>query len=230
MNSPPAPDTNPFVEPTAPPPPPAAAAPPPPPVAAPPPAPAPPAAAPPPPPTPEPVAPATFDAPPTPVADVPPPPPAPDPAAAPAPEPVAATAPMPDAVSGPGLTDPFGLGAAMDRLASGSRKTGRAAALVAAARMELGESVLAAVVGRFQGADAVLVITDRRMVVANDRAWEPDVVPVGLELGLTVQGWADGRNAVLRFERDGVELVVDRIADAEIARDIAGMVRERAGG
>ena len=141
-----------------------------------------------------------------------------------------AAEPMPDAASGPGLTDPHGLGAAMDRLASGSRKTGRAAALVAATRLEVGESVLAAAVGRFQGADAVIVITDRRMLVANDRAWEPDVVPVALEPGLTVQGWADGRNAVLRFERDAVELVVDRIADAEVAREIAGVVRERTGG
>ncbi len=137
---------------------------------------------------------------------------------------------MPDAAAGPGLTDPFGLGAAMDRLASGSRTIGRAAALIVADRLEAGESVLAAAVGRFQGANAVIIITDRRMLVANDRAWAPDIVLVGLEPGLAVQGWADGHNAVLRFERDGRELVVDRIADAEIAREIAGVVRERTGG
>ncbi len=173
-----------------------------------------------------------FDPPPVPTgADVAPP--VPDgsdiPPPAQEPEPAVAAAPMPDAAVGPGLTDPFGLGAAMDRLTSGSRKTGRAAALVAADRLEAGESVFAAAVGRFQGADAVVAITDRRLLVANDRAWAADVVLVGLGPGLAVQGWADGHNAVLRFERDGKELVVDRIADAEIAREIAGTVRERSG-
>ncbi len=118
----------------------------------------------------------------------------------------------------------------MDRLASGSRAIGRAAALIVADRLEAGVSVLAAAVGRFQGANAFIIIADRRMLVANDRAWAPDIVLVCLEPGLAVQGWADGHNAVLRFERDGRELVADRIADAEIAREIAGVVRERTRG
>lgn len=53
---------------------------------------------------------------------------------------------------------------------------------------------------------------------------------VGLQPGLSIQGWVCGHNAVLGSERDGRELVMDRITDAEIAREIAGAVRERTGG
>ena len=56
----------------------------------------------------------------------------------------------------------------MDRLTSGFRIAARAGALLAADRLEVGKSELAAVVGRFQGADAVIVTNDRRMLTTND--------------------------------------------------------------
>ncbi|MEO0495503.1 MAG: hypothetical protein AAF081_19015, partial [Actinomycetota bacterium] len=163
------------------------------------------------------------------------------PAPAPAPEPPASPPPaadaappepraMPDAAAGPGAADPHQLGAAVGRLSGSSRKAGKAAFSVLATHLEAGETVQMAANCRFLGADGAVVVTDRRMVIANAREWEPDVVPVGLEPGLTVQGWQDERAAALVFGRDGHELVIDRIADRQVAQEIATEVRRRAGG
>ena len=137
---------------------------------------------------------------------------------------------MPDASDGPGLTDPHGMGGALSRLGDGSRKVGRAACLVAVTVLEPGEQVEVAAIGRFLGAAAVVLVTDRRMVVVNDRPWDPDIVSVTLAPGLEVQGWQDGRSTALRFHQGPDDLVVDQIVDADAARHIAGIIRQRAGG
>jgi len=85
-------------------------------------------------------------------------------------------------------------------------------------------------VGRFLGAPAVIVVTDHRMLVVNDRQWEPDIVPVGLEPGLEVEGRRDDHSAALVFRRGGAELVVDLITDPDAARDVASLVRARVDG
>ncbi|MEM9466173.1 MAG: hypothetical protein AAGA90_12425, partial [Actinomycetota bacterium] len=162
-----------------------------------------------------------------------PPPAAPAPApAAPAPAPAAPEPPraMPDAVSGPGATDPHQLGAAVNRLSGSTRKASAAAFAVAAVSLADGEIVQMAIGCRFLGADGAVLLTDRQMMIVNDRSWEPDVVPVALEAGLTVQGWQDDRWAALVFARDGHELVVDRIGDRAIAQELAAEVRRRSEG
>lgn len=136
---------------------------------------------------------------------------------------------MPDAASGPGTTDPHQLGAAIDRLSASTRKASAGAFAVASVSLDEGEIVQLAVGCRFLGADGVIVVTDRRMLIANDRAWEPDVVPVALEPGLTVQGWQDDRSAALVFARAGHELIVDRITDRAVAQELAAEVRRRSG-
>ena len=40
-----------------------------------------------------------------------------------------------------------------------------------------------------RGADGAVVLTEHRLVVANARSFDPDVVTIGLEPGLGVQGW-----------------------------------------
>ena len=235
---------------TPPPPPPPAPAPPPPPPPPPPPSRPPPSSdslppfAPPPPPAPVPEPPATFDPPGQPETapfdrdaifhspDTAPPPagaPSAPPDAAPVPPPVAAE-PMPDAAGGPGLTDPAGLGAAVARLSGSSRKAGHAAFMVLARSLEPGEQVSVAAQCRFRGAPGAVALTDQRLIVVNSREWEPDVLPVGLEPGLVVQGWQDERHAALVFTRDGRDLVIDKISDSALAQEIAVGVRGRAGG
>ncbi|MFT5203449.1 MAG: hypothetical protein ACI9C1_002848 [Candidatus Aldehydirespiratoraceae bacterium] len=200
-----------------------------------PPTPEPAAVVPPPPPPPAPVAPT-----PPPVVDQAPPfaptapplAPTPAPAAPPAtaPEPPVPAQPMPDASSGPGLTDPSGLGAAVGRLSGASRKAGHAAFMVLARSLEEGEQVATVTSCRFRGAPGALALTDRRLLVVNAREWEPDILPVGMEPGLTVKGWQDEKRAALVFVRDGHELVVDQILDRSMAQEIATGVRARAGG
>ena len=137
---------------------------------------------------------------------------------------------MPSAESGPGVTDPHGLGAAVSRLSGSSRKHGHAAFMVLARVLEEGEQVSVVTSCRFRGAPAALALSDRRLLVVNAREWEPDVLPIGLEPGLTVQGWQDERHAALVFTRDGHELVVDQIGDRAMAQEIAVGVRARVGG
>jgi len=137
---------------------------------------------------------------------------------------------MPSAEAGPGLTDPHGLGAALSRLSGSGRKAGYAAFMVLARILEEGEQIAVVTACRFRGAPAALALSDRRLLLVNAREWEPDVLPVGLEPGLTVQGWQDERYAALVFTRDGHELVVDRIGDRAMAQEIAAGVRSRVGG
>ncbi len=137
---------------------------------------------------------------------------------------------MPDAASGPGLTDPAGLGAAVGRLSGGARKAGHAAFMVLARSLEEGEMVSVVAQCRFRGAPGAVALTDRRLLVVNAREWEPDVLPVGFEPGLTVQGWQDERHAALVFSRDGHDLVIDRIGDRALAQEVAAGVRARVGG
>ena len=136
---------------------------------------------------------------------------------------------MPDAASGPGITDPFGIGSAVGRLSGGARSQGHAAFMVLACSLDPDESAQLVVHCRYNGAAGALALTDRRLLVVNAREWEPDVTTIDLEPGLTVQGWQDGNHAALVFEREGAETVVDRIADGAVAQEIAAAVRGRSG-
>ncbi|NIT97829.1 MAG: hypothetical protein GWM91_21450 [Actinobacteria bacterium] len=137
---------------------------------------------------------------------------------------------MPDAASGPGVTDPFGIGSAVGRLSGGARTKGHAAFMVLACALEPGEGAQLVVQCRYNGAAGAVALTDRRLLVVNAREWEPDVTTVDLEPGLTVKGWQDGNHAALVFEREDDEVVVDRIADSAVAQEIAAAVRGRSGG
>ncbi len=136
---------------------------------------------------------------------------------------------MPDAAAGPGLTDSAGLGAAIGRLGNASRKLGKSAFMVLACTLDTDERVEVVVQGRFLGAAGVMALTDRRLLIVNAREWNPDVMPVGLEPGLTVKGWQDGGTAALVLARDGHELVVDRIADLDVVQQIVTQIRARSG-
>jgi len=137
---------------------------------------------------------------------------------------------MPDAASGPGITDSAGLGLAVDRLAGSSRKAGKAAFMVLACNLDDGETVQSVVQCRFRGAAGAMALTDRRLLIVNAREWNPDVSPVALEAGLTVQGWQDGGTAAIVLGRDGHEIVIDRIGDLDVVQEIVGQIRSRAGG
>ena len=137
---------------------------------------------------------------------------------------------MPTAADGPGLIDPAGLGPAVSRMVSSARKAGRAALAVVSVELQEGEKVQTVAQGRYLGANGVLVLTDMRLLVVNDREWQPDVTTVELDPGLVVKGWQDDRRAALVFERAGEQMVIDQIADRDLAQELASGVRDRTGG
>jgi hypothetical protein len=119
------------------------------------------------------------------------------------------------------------MGVVVARLSSASQRNSRAALSVVATALEDGELVEAAIAGRALGHNAAAVLTRTRLVVATDRSWSPDVVSLDLAGGAEVQGWEDGRNAVLEVKTDAVTLVMDQIRDGELAREMAALLRAK---
>jgi hypothetical protein len=128
-----------------------------------------------------------------------------------------------------GPADPNGLGVAASRLDKGPLKKARAAFAVAGAILEDGEQVEAVVAGQFEGNPALLVLTDRNLVVVDDRPWKPLVVRVDVDGSLQVQGMQDNRTATLTVLAAGRQFVIEQIAAKELAVEMAQRIRYRAG-
>lgn len=125
--------------------------------------------------------------------------------------------------------DPHGFEAALARVGPMARRNARAAVVVAAALLAPDEQVDAVVLGRVYGHSGVVVLTDRRLLVVNDRAWKPDLAELDVAVPLEVAGWQDDRAASLTFTVGDFSLVVDTIRDRDSARELAGKVRDRVG-
>lgn len=133
--------------------------------------------------------------------------------------------------SGPtGPVDPHGLGPAIEQLGFMTKRSARLPALVAATQLEEGERVEVVVQGTWLGETAVAVLTDRRLLLANDRSWKPDLRSIEPRPGLQVQGWGDDRSASLHLSGIGEAAAIEDIGDAGLARDLAARLRARAGG
>jgi hypothetical protein len=213
----------------APPPPPIVESPPPPPVAPPPP---PPPVAPPPP---VPTAPLP---PPVPTAPLPPPVPGtplPPPGATIASEPAAGAAPpvapVPAPVVTPTATDPHGLGSAVARLSSSHRKAAKASLAITSVLLDDGELVECLVAGQVNDLDGLVCLTNRRILVVNDRQWLPDQLSLPVDGAVTVRGEASSStSAMLTIEREAHRAVVTKISDVQLAQELAQRIRARAAG
>lgn len=135
--------------------------------------------------------------------------------------------PAPIAPAGP--ADPNGLGAAAGRLGNGPRKQARAAFAVAGAVLEDGERVEALVAGKYEGNPALAVLTDRGVLLVDDRPWKPTVERIDVDASLQIQGMQDNRTASLTFHRNGRQQIVDQIADRALAVELAQRIRHRTG-
>ncbi|WP_426572284.1 zinc ribbon domain-containing protein [Aquihabitans sp. McL0605] len=186
--------------------------------------------APPPAPTyPQPPAPGGYAPPPPPPQTYAPPPPAwgqPQPGGYAAP---GAYAPPPPPVAPAGFADPNALGAAVARLGAGPRKATRTAVAVAGALLREGETVEAVVGGKLEGNAAVLVLTDRSLLLVDDRLWKPFTQVIDVTPTLDVQGWQDDRTASLTLVAEGGQLVLDQIQDRPLAVEMAQRIRYRTG-
>jgi hypothetical protein len=132
------------------------------------------------------------------------------------------------AVSG-GPIDPHRIGTAIGGIGMFSRRAGKVAFAVIATVLDDNETVEVLVQGRFRGEDGAAVLTNRRLVLANDREWKPDIEVVQLSPGLTVQGWQDDRSAALAFNRGDASTVIDQIGEKDSAQRMAAAVRARVG-
>ncbi len=134
---------------------------------------------------------------------------------------------VPEPDGGDGVVDPAGVEGPLGRLSAGARRSALAPLGVVAALLEHGEQVEAIVQGELQHRPAVAVLTDRRVVVANDRRWRPDVRTFPLDPTLVVHGWQDERRATLVFVAGGTGTVLHAISDRPLARDLAQRIRAR---
>lgn len=125
--------------------------------------------------------------------------------------------------------EPTGLGAAYARLSSTVRKNTKVAVAVAGSLLQDGEVVEAVIGGKLEGNGAVLVLTDRGLLLADDRQWRPSTERIAVDDQLQVQGWQDDRTASLTLLFGGRQLVVDQITDRPLAVEMAQRIRYRTG-
>jgi hypothetical protein len=126
--------------------------------------------------------------------------------------------------------DPAGLGAALSRLGSGGRKGAKAPANAAALLLRDGEIAECVVHGQLYGANAIVVLTNQRLLVVNDREFRPDIVDITPDGSVSVQGWQDDRAAALLIQRNEVSVQIERIGDKPLAQELAQRIRSRASG
>lgn len=118
---------------------------------------------------------------------------------------------------------------AVGRWANGPRKHAKTALAVAGAALADGEVVEAAIAGRFEGNQAVLVLTDQALHLADERQWKPVTERFELDPLFQIQGWQDDRTASLTIVSGGRQMVLDQIADRPLAVEMAQRVRYRTG-
>lgn len=98
---------------------------------------------------------------------------------------------------------------------------------MAVTRLVDGETVRYAVGGRFRAKDGVVMLTNRRLIVANDREWDPEVVVIDDLDAVQIEHWVERRAAILRITADGKAHVVDRINDLEVVETLVESVQNR---
>ncbi|MEQ8716160.1 MAG: hypothetical protein RIE08_00995 [Acidimicrobiales bacterium] len=136
---------------------------------------------------------------------------------------------MPSAAAVSGThPDPHGIGSAVARLSMLTRRAGRTAFAVVAGELAEGEMVEVAVQCRYLGHGGVAVLVADRIVFANDREWEPEVMAMPIDATTTVTGWQDERSAALVIATGDVTVTIDQIRDRELAQALAATVRAKA--
>ncbi|MCU0310206.1 MAG: DUF4202 domain-containing protein [Acidimicrobiales bacterium] len=124
------------------------------------------------------------------------------------------------------VVDPYGVEVAAARMSAGARRAGAVPLGILSTMLSEGEVVESVVAGEYQHHPAVVMLTTRRVLIANERRWAPDVRSVPIGPDVVVQGWQDDRRATLLFGSDGRGLVVSGIVDRPLARDLARRLRE----
>ncbi len=125
--------------------------------------------------------------------------------------------------------DPHGLGAAVGRLDPAVVERAVVPLAVCSVLLDDDEVVAAALIGDMLGQPAAMVLTGRRVLVANGRRWRPVVDSFPLGPGLGVRGRHDGGVAAVTLLDDERLVTVDGVGDVAAATRFADLVRARSG-
>jgi hypothetical protein len=156
--------------------------------------------------------------------------PVPEPPQAPEPPPfIAPTPPMaPDEDPASAVAaDQHGLDVAVSRLRPEDRERARVPLSVCGALLRPDEHVVGAVTGQMLGRPAAVVVTQARVLVVNDRRWQPIVDVYPIDDALLVRGRHDRQVAALSFADDTRLSMVDGITEVELAVGLAEAIRDR---
>ena len=126
-------------------------------------------------------------------------------------------------------SDPHGFAEALGRIGLMSRRGSKASVAVVAAILNEGEMVERLVIGRVYAHPGIAVMTNQRLLLANEREYKPDLVEIAVAPPLTVSGMQDDRVASLVFTVGEFSVVIDSIRDKELAQQMASVVRQRVG-
>lgn len=129
----------------------------------------------------------------------------------------------------PVVPDPHDFDKAVARLRHDEIERARVSLTVCGALLDRSERVRSVVTGQMLGRSAAVVLTDRRVLVVNERRWRPivDIYELGPELN--VRGRHDGHVAALSFSDDTRLSMVDGIGEVELAVTLARATREPSG-
>lgn len=134
-----------------------------------------------------------------------------------------------DVVEVVGEADTPGFLRAIEALDPSDRSRTRTALVVVGALLGVDEEVLGLVVGQMLGHPAALVLTRDRIMVVNDRPWQPVVDQYALDEELEIRGRHD-RNVAAIGLGDGDQLsMVDGVRDVRAAVEIVDRVRSMTG-
>lgn len=123
------------------------------------------------------------------------------------------------------IADVHGLAQAVARLRPEAVEAAAIPISVAGAILGRDEVVVAAVTGQMLGQQAVVVLTNRRVLVVNGRRWQPIVDAFGLGADLVVRGLHDRDVASLTFSQGDRSSTVDAISEVALAVALAERIR-----
>ncbi|MGB6058458.1 MAG: hypothetical protein WBF71_09345 [Microthrixaceae bacterium] len=118
-----------------------------------------------------------------------------------------------------------GYEAAILKLHPQDRERASVALSVAGALLHEGEEVLGVVTGQMLGRPSAVVVTAGRVLVVNDRRWQPVVDTYKIDTELRVRGRHDRNVAALSFSNDWSLSMVDGITEVSLAMDLAEQIR-----
>ena len=124
------------------------------------------------------------------------------------------------------ISDPHGLEAAVARLTVADQERAAVAIAVCGALLEPDELVAGVVTGQMLGRPAAVAVTDRRVIIANDRRWQPLVDVYQIDSKLVVRGRHDRQVAALSFADMTRLSMIDGITEVELAIELAERIRD----